>query len=160
MAACTLLCSACWGAELWLAPGKSVTIFDATDPSVRLVITAPPDAPLDLGALLELKPDESVHSIATTLWESRAALHHARMVERMSASDPATSATLQSLSALGMAPEQQYAFLNQMVNRQAFTLSALDLFYGSALLLVALIPFLWIARPPRRGAGASAAGAH
>src|SRR5438067_756618 len=99
-------------------------------------------------------------SIATTLWEGRAALHHARMVERMSASDPATSATLQSLSALGMAPEQQYAFLNQMVNRQAFTLSALDLFYGSALLLVALIPLLWIARPPRRDAGASATGAH
>ena len=67
MAACTLLCSACWGADLWLAPGKSVTIFDATDPSVRLVISAPPDAPLDLGALLELKPDESVHSIATRL---------------------------------------------------------------------------------------------
>ena len=34
--------------ELWLAPGKSVTIFDATDPSVRLVITAPANAPLEL----------------------------------------------------------------------------------------------------------------
>ena len=52
-------------AELWLAPGKSVTIFDATDPAVRLVITAPPNAPLDLAPLLELKPEESVHSIAT-----------------------------------------------------------------------------------------------
>ncbi len=99
-------------------------------------------------------------SIATTLWEGRAALHHARIVERITPSDPAVNATLQSLSALGMSPEQQYGFLNQLVNRQAFTLSALDLFYGSALLLVALIPFLWIARPPRRGAGAAAAGAH
>src|SRR5919197_781444 len=52
-------------AELWLAPGKSVTIFDAADPSVRLVITAPANAPLDLAPLLDLKPDESVHSIAT-----------------------------------------------------------------------------------------------
>ena len=99
-------------------------------------------------------------SIATTLWESRAALHHARIVERLTPYDPAASATLQLLGALGMTPEQQYAFLNQMVNRQAFTLSALDLFYGSALLLVVLIPFLWIARPARRGPGADSASAH
>lgn len=52
-------------AELWLAAGKSVTIFDAADPAVRLVITAPPNAPLDLAPLLELQPGESVHSIAT-----------------------------------------------------------------------------------------------
>lgn len=52
-------------AELWLAPGKSVTIFDAADPALRLVITAPPNAPLDLAPLLDLKPEESVHSIAT-----------------------------------------------------------------------------------------------
>jgi len=99
-------------------------------------------------------------SIATTLWESRAALHHARIVERLTAYDPAASATLQFLGALGMTPEQQYAFLNQMVNRQAFTLAALDLFYGSALLLVLLIPLLWIARPAGRGTGADPAGAH
>ena len=73
---------------------------------------------------------------------------------------PAVSATLQFLGALGMTPEQQYAFLNQMVNRQAFTLSALDLFYGSALLLVALIPLLWIARPARRDTGEDVASAH
>jgi len=51
--------------ELWLAPGKSVTIFDAADPAVRLVITAPPNAPLDLAPLLDLKADENVQSIAT-----------------------------------------------------------------------------------------------
>jgi len=53
--------------ELWLAPGKSVTLFDAADPAVRLLITAPANAPLDLAPLLELKPDESVHSIATRM---------------------------------------------------------------------------------------------
>jgi hypothetical protein len=67
IAACMVVSGACSAADLWLAPGKSVTIFDAADASVRLVITAPADAPLDLGALLELKPDESVHSIATRL---------------------------------------------------------------------------------------------
>src|SRR6266850_766967 len=36
---------------LVLAPGKSVTIVDATDPSTRVVITAPADEALDLDAL-------------------------------------------------------------------------------------------------------------
>jgi hypothetical protein len=65
MVALALLWSAACATDLWLAPGKSVTIFDAADPSVRLVLTAPADAPLELGSLLELKPGDSVHSIAT-----------------------------------------------------------------------------------------------
>src|SRR5947207_126049 len=36
---------------LILAPGKSVTIVDAADPSQRVVITAPEHEPLDLDAL-------------------------------------------------------------------------------------------------------------
>ena len=55
-------------ADDWLlAPGKSVTIIDASDPSVRLVITAPEGAPLDLQRVLTLGPGESVHSIATRI---------------------------------------------------------------------------------------------
>jgi DHA2 family multidrug resistance protein len=96
-------------------------------------------------------------SIATTLWENRAAVHHAHMVERLTPGDPALAATLQSLGALGLPPESQYALLNQIVNQQAFTLSALDLFYASAILLMVLIPLLWMARPPRRGGGGGAA---
>jgi len=55
---------------------------------------------------------------------------------------------------------QRYAYLDRQVNLQAFTLSALDLFYASAILLVLLIPLLWIARPPKGATGAAAAGAH
>lgn len=50
-----------------LAPGASVTILDAANPSVRLILTAPPEAPLDLSPLLSLKPDESVYSIVTRM---------------------------------------------------------------------------------------------
>src|SRR2546421_2263739 len=99
-------------------------------------------------------------SIATTLWESRAALHHARIVERLTTGDPARSGALELLGRLGMEPQQRYAFLERLVNQQAFTLSALDLFYASAVLLVLLIPFLWIARPPRGKGAAAAAAAH
>ena len=109
-----------------------------------------------LNNFLRISAGAFATSIATTLWESRAALHHARIVERMTIYDPATNATLQSLGALGMPPEQRYAFLERLVIQQAFTLSALDLFYLSAVLLVLLIPLIWIARPARRGDGAAA----
>jgi DHA2 family multidrug resistance protein len=99
-------------------------------------------------------------STATTLWENRAALHHAQLVEHLTAGNPTTSATLELLERLGMQPEQRYAYLDRLVNQQAFTLSALDLFYASAILLVLIIPFLWIARPPKGGASPAAAGAH
>jgi len=99
-------------------------------------------------------------STATTLWENRAALHHAQLVEHLTPGNPATSATLDLLARLGMQPEQRYAYLDRLVNQQAFTLSALDLFYASAILLVLLIPMLWIARPPKGAGAPAAAGEH
>jgi MFS transporter, DHA2 family, multidrug resistance protein len=98
-------------------------------------------------------------SITTTLWESRASVHHAHLVEHVSAGDPATQETLGRLGAAGLDPGQAYALLDRMVNQQAFTLAALDLFYASAVILVLLIPFVWLARPVKGGGGA-AAGAH
>jgi len=100
-------------------------------------------------------------SIATTLWESRAAVHHAQLVEHLVPGNPATASFLEQLGSAGMAEPQRLALLERMVTRQAFTLSALDLFYASAIVLVLLIPLVWIARPPRRAAGGeAAAGAH
>ena len=58
--------------ELILAPGASVTILDAEDPSVRIVMTAPPNTTLDLSELLALKPEESVRSIVTRFQASYA----------------------------------------------------------------------------------------
>jgi DHA2 family multidrug resistance protein len=82
-------------------------------------------------------------------------------VEHLTSGSPQTSATLDLLTRLGMTDLQRYAYLERQVNLQAFTLSALDLFYASAILLVLLIPLLWIARPPKGGqGGAGAAGAH
>ena len=64
--------SSALGAELVLAPGASVTILDAADPSVRIVMTAPPGTTLDLTELLSLKPEESVRSIVTRFQGSQA----------------------------------------------------------------------------------------
>lgn len=99
-------------------------------------------------------------SLSTTLWESRAALHHTRLVERATLYDPVTRDALQGMGGLGFSPEQAYGYLNRLIDVQSFTLAALDLFYASAILLLLIIPLVWLARPPRAGLSGAGAGAH
>ncbi|MEO6748327.1 MAG: DHA2 family efflux MFS transporter permease subunit [Casimicrobiaceae bacterium] len=101
-------------------------------------------------------------SIATTLWDHRASLHHAQLVEHMQAADPATQQAMAALQASGADPQQAYGILNRLIDQQAFMLSANDVFYVSAVLFVALIGVVWLARPARStaAAAAAAAGAH
>jgi len=100
-------------------------------------------------------------SIATTIWEDRAAMHHAQLVESINTgSVPATSA-LAGLSSAGLSPEQALGQVNRLIDQQAFMLAANDVFYASALIFLALIPFVWLSRPQRNSATADAgAGAH
>jgi DHA2 family multidrug resistance protein len=101
-------------------------------------------------------------SITTTLWDRRATLHHAQLVEHMTGSDPASSQALATLQAGGLGQEQSYEVLNRLVDSQAFMLSADDIFYVSGLLFLALIAVVWLARPEKSGAaaGAASSGAH
>jgi DHA2 family multidrug resistance protein len=100
-------------------------------------------------------------SIATTLWENRAALHHAQLAESVNAGNAAANSAITGLGSGGFSAEQVLGQLNRLVDQQAFMLAANDVFYGSAVLFVLLIPLVWLARPQRGGAGAdAAAGAH
>ena len=101
-------------------------------------------------------------SVSTTLWESRAALHHAHLAESINAGSAATQATLSGLVASGLSPEQALAQINRLVDQQAFMLAANDIFYGSAIVFLLLIPVVWIGRPAKGGLGGAeaAAGAH
>jgi len=101
-------------------------------------------------------------SITTTLWDRRATLHHAQLVEHMTGSDPASSRALATLQAGGLDQQQSYGVLNRLVDQQAFMLSADDIFFISGLLFLALIFVIWLARPEKSGAaaGAASSGAH
>jgi MFS transporter, DHA2 family, multidrug resistance protein len=101
-------------------------------------------------------------SIATTFWDHRATLHHAQLVEHLTGTDPASAQALANLQASGLTEPQAYAMLNRLVDQQAFMLSANDVFYASALLFLALIVVVWLARPVKasQAAGAAGAGAH
>jgi len=100
-------------------------------------------------------------SIATTLWENRATLHHAQLAESVNQGNAAATGALSSLGAAGLSPDQALATINRLVDQQAFMLASSDLFYASAGLFLLLIPFVWLARPAKSAAGAdAAAGAH
>lgn len=100
-------------------------------------------------------------SISTTLWENRAALHHHHLAERLSLGDPAETAALDTLQRQGFSHDQALAYLNRLVDQQAFTRAADDIFLASAVLFVVLIAFVWLTkRPPKMGAPVDAGGAH
>ena len=68
-------------------------------------------------------------------------------------------AALNQLGAAGYTPEQALGTINRMVDQQAYTLAANDLFLLSAGVFVLLVGMLWSTRP-KRGAAVDAAGAH
>jgi len=85
-------------------------------------------------------------SIFTTLWENRAAMHHAQLTETLNAGNQALQGTLANMSAAGMSQPQALAQINRIVDQQTFMLSVSELFYGSAILFLCLIPLVWITR--------------
>ena len=107
-------------------------------------------------------------SISTTLWDSRASLHHAHLTEQLgqAAGNPALAGALGNLSAGGLTDPAALAQVNRLIDQQAFTRAADDIFLASAGLFVALIALVWLTRRPARmggpgtGPAADAAGAH
>ena len=99
-------------------------------------------------------------SISTTLWDHRATLHHAHLAEKLTAYDPTTTQALSNLQASGMTPEQAMTAINRLMDQQAALLSATDIFYASAILFIALVAVVWLAKPASGPASAEAAGAH
>src|SRR5262249_34823164 len=65
-------------------------------------------------------------SIATTLWENRAGLHHAQLAEHISRANPIAADALAKLGSAGLSPEQSDGLLKQLVAQQAATMAILD----------------------------------
>jgi DHA2 family multidrug resistance protein len=104
-------------------------------------------------------------SIAITVWQDRAAMHHAQLAELINRGSIAANATLSNFAAAGMGNEQALSQINRLIDQQAFMLAANDVFHGSAVIFILLIPMVWLSRPLKRGGGGAAsaeaaAGAH
>ncbi len=102
-------------------------------------------------------------SIATTLWDNRATLHHTRLVEQMGLNGAQLDAATTTLAQAGVPTAGAYASINRLVDIQAFTWAADDVFIGSAITFLFLIFTIWFTRRPPKIAGAPSAdagGAH
>jgi DHA2 family multidrug resistance protein len=97
-------------------------------------------------------------SISTTMWEDRATLHHAHLVEAVNHGNTAAAQMLAQLQAAGMSASQALANVDRVVWQQAYVLSADDIFYASALIFLVLLPMIWFAKRPKTAADAG--GAH
>ena len=103
-------------------------------------------------------------SITTTLWESRAALHHAHLAEGLQQGGGAMADALTGLRAAGLGEGAALAQITRLIDQQAYTRAADDIFLASALIFLALIGLVWLTRRPapiKPGVAAvDAGGAH
>ena len=100
-------------------------------------------------------------SITTTLWESRAQMHHAHLTEDLGPGNPALTSALQSLTGAGLSEQAALAQLTRMIDQQAYTRAADDIFLASAVIFLGLISLIWLTRRPARvGPAVDAGGAH
>ena len=104
-------------------------------------------------------------SIATTVWQDRAALHHAQLSDAVNPVSTATTGALTGLVNAGLTPDQALISLNHLLDQQAYMLGVADVFYVSALIFLALIPLVFLTRRERSphaapGSADAASGAH
>nr|WP_315193399.1 DHA2 family efflux MFS transporter permease subunit [uncultured Aquabacterium sp.] len=98
-------------------------------------------------------------SLVATLWDSRATQHHVHLVEHISQTDPGAVEGMGALMSAGLSMEQAAFQVNRLIDQQAFTRAADDVFLLSSLLFLLLIPMVWMARVKRGGAAVDG-GAH
>ena len=100
-------------------------------------------------------------SLVTTLWDDRAIAHHGVLIEHINDASPAAQAALKTMTDAGMSTQQALAQINLLINQQAHTLAADELFRISAILFIVLIGLIWLARPVKAiTASPEAAAAH
>lgn len=97
-------------------------------------------------------------SIATTLWDNRAILHHAQLTEYVIASSPATQDYLRTLQSGGLSLQQAGAAVNRSIDVQSHLLAANDVFWISSILFLLMIAVIWLARPVSANPPAGLAG--
>ncbi len=99
-------------------------------------------------------------STVATIWDDRATLHHVHMAENVSRTNPGAMDGINALMSSGMSFDQAAAQISRMIDQQAFTRAADDVYLISSVLFLLLIPVVWLAKPKKSAAAVDAGGAH
>ena len=87
-------------------------------------------------------------SLAIALWTRRESVHRSQLAEHISIYSPQTTLFSARLDAAGMPPGQINAVLDRLLSGQANMLATNDIFWVCGCILIALIPVIWMAKPP------------
>ena len=87
-------------------------------------------------------------SAGATLWEHRASMHHAHLVEQIAAGHAGGQQVVDTLRQAGFGPAQTAGYIDRLIEQQAFTMAATDIFHLSAGVFVLLLVPIWFVRPP------------
>ncbi|MDR5837236.1 DHA2 family efflux MFS transporter permease subunit [Caballeronia sp. LZ034LL] len=91
-------------------------------------------------------------SLASVVWNDRTILHHAILTQHSSPNNPLFSAQMQAYhSLLGIGQGASYALFESTVQTQSAMLGLDDVFYGAAIVMIAIIPLIWITKPDKAG---------
>lgn len=96
-------------------------------------------------------------SIVTTFWDRHAAFHQTRLAEATSAYDLRLQQAIDTLKGLGLTDAQALDALTRTLANQAYLLSALDYFWISGWISLAMVGFVWFTRRPRQGTAVAGA---
>ncbi|CAM2157087.1 DHA2 family efflux MFS transporter permease subunit [Paraburkholderia tropica] len=101
-------------------------------------------------------------SLIGNAWNDRTILHHVRLTEQASVTNPAFMQSVESArQSLHVSTDAAYGLFNFSVDAQAAVMGLNDIFYISAFIFIAIIPLIWITRPSKSSADSSnTAGAH
>jgi MFS transporter, DHA2 family, multidrug resistance protein len=103
-------------------------------------------------------------SIATAVcvftWNDRSEQHYARLTEHIRSDAPAWVDYQAQLAAQGISGDAAFATTSRVLNSQAMTMGANDIFLLLAMLFMLLIPVVWLAKPPFRPVGTGGSPRH
>lgn len=97
-------------------------------------------------------------AVCIWLWNDRTEFHHGQLIQNVAANAPNTLAYQAQMSQLGINGVSGQAIMERVIGGQASTLGANDVFLLLFVLYIAMIPFIWLSRPPFGAAGAGAGG--
>jgi DHA2 family multidrug resistance protein len=92
------------------------------------------------------------------VWNHRTEYHVGTLIQHVSPDSAAALAYQAKLAGQGIEGQGALAAMGRVIYDQASTLGANDVFFLLFILYVAMIPFIWLARPPFGAAGTGGGG--
>ena len=100
-------------------------------------------------------------SITTFMWEQRAAVQHAHLVEHITPYNDVSIQAINAIKQMTGSTQSALMLLDQSVTQQAYQISFNELFVALTIIFALLIPVIWTTKPPftpNTGAGGVDAG--